>query len=87
MRIDFIIKKIIMFLPFYLILKPLILINYRKRVKSAVCEDGKNPDEWYWADLLAVNCGYFVKPKMEAWQKTAIMQLKTIEYHKQQHKD
>ncbi len=52
--------KILMFLPFHLILKPLIKRNYRLRFKSAMNGDGKHPDEWYWADSLAVKYGYFV---------------------------
>lgn len=34
------------------ILAPLIRRNYALR------EAGKRPDEWYWADLLAVRWGY-----------------------------
>jgi len=49
------IYRILMFLPFHLILKPLIKRNYRLRM------EGKLPDEWYWADKIAVKFGYFVK--------------------------
>jgi len=52
--------RIIMFLPFYLILKPLIKRNYKLRRKSAISEDSKYPDVWYWADIIAVEYGYFV---------------------------
>lgn len=34
------------------ILAPLIRINYRAR------SDGDLPDEWYWADNLALKWGY-----------------------------
>lgn len=39
-------------LAFHLILRPLILWNYWMRAK------GKLPDEWYWADRLALEWGY-----------------------------
>ena len=35
-------------------LAPLIERNYRLRA------EGRLPDEWYWADRLAVRWGYFV---------------------------
>ena len=54
------IMRIIMFPVFHLILKPLIRRNYRLRELSAISGDGKYPDEWYWADLLAMNFGYHV---------------------------
>lgn len=41
-------------LIFVAVLKPLILRNYRLRAA------GKLPDEWYWADHLAMRWGYFV---------------------------
>jgi hypothetical protein len=47
-------KKFLMFFIFHLALKPLIKSNYRKR------KEGLEPDEWYWADSLAVRYGYFV---------------------------
>lgn len=43
-------KKLI----FVLVLRPLIERNYRLR------QEGKKPDEWYWADALAVRWGYFL---------------------------
>lgn len=48
------IYKALMFPVFHLLLKPLILINYKQR------KAGLKPDEWYWADQLAVKFGYFV---------------------------
>lgn len=39
---------------FYLVLRPLIVRNYRLRA------EGKLPDEWYWADRLACHLGWFV---------------------------
>lgn len=47
--------KWLMFIPFHLILKPLIKRNYRLRAQ------GKLPDKWYWADRLSVKYGYFVE--------------------------
>lgn len=47
--------RILMFFYFHLILKPLIKRNYKLRAKGIL------PDEWYWADLLAVEHGYYVK--------------------------
>lgn len=41
-------------LIFALVLRPLIRRNYRLR------QAGLSPDEWYWADRLAVSWGYFV---------------------------
>jgi len=41
-------------LAFVLILCPLIQRNYRQRA------EGKAPDQWYWADSLAVSWGYLV---------------------------
>lgn len=35
------------------ILRPLILRDYRLRA------EGKRSDQWYWADQLAVNWGFF----------------------------
>lgn len=40
------------YLTFHLVLKPLIKRNYRLR------KLGKLPDEWYWADNLAISCGF-----------------------------
>lgn len=54
------VKRALMFPVFHLILKPLIKRNYRLRKQSAISGDGKHPDVWYWADLLAVEYGYFV---------------------------
>lgn len=39
-------------LIFYHVLRPLIKRNYRMR------EAGLLPDEWYWADRLALSWGY-----------------------------
>jgi hypothetical protein len=38
---------------FETILRPLICRNYRLRA------EGLLPDEWYWADRLAVHWGFF----------------------------
>jgi hypothetical protein len=46
--------RLLFAIPFYLILQPLILRNYRLR------EEGKLPDEWYWADHISARMGYFV---------------------------
>ena len=54
-------RAILMFLPFWLVLRPLIKWNYRQRFESAMTGDGKHPDVWYWADTMAVKYGYFVK--------------------------
>jgi len=48
------------YLIFHLLLKPLILNNYRNRLNSAINGDGKYKDEWYWADKLATKHGYYV---------------------------
>ena len=47
--------KAITLLIFYLILRPLIVRNYRLRGIGIL------QDEWYWADALALHFGYFVK--------------------------
>lgn len=39
---------------FALLLRPLILRDYRLRT------EGKRPDKWHWADRLAVSWGKFV---------------------------
>lgn len=52
--------KVLMFIPFHLVLKPLIRRNYRLRALSAAYGDGRYPDVWYWADVLAMNSGYSV---------------------------
>lgn len=41
-------------LIFHLYLKPLIVDNYAKR------KAGELPDEWFWADTLAVEWGYAI---------------------------
>lgn len=41
-------------LIFHLYLKPLIKRNYRLRKMGVL------PDEWYWADRLAAEWGYYV---------------------------
>ena len=41
---------------FWVVLRPLILRNYRLR------EQGKLPDEWYWADRRAFLWGYTIEP-------------------------
>ena len=53
-------RRVVMFFYFHLILKRLIRINYQRRYESAIKLDGKYKDEWYWADLLAAEYGYFV---------------------------
>ncbi len=40
-------------LVYVAILRPLILLDYKLR------EWGWKPDEWYWADRLAISWGYF----------------------------
>ena len=55
------IRRIIMFPVFWLILRPLIKRNYRLRYRSALNGDGKYPDQWYWADVIAAKYGYFTK--------------------------
>lgn len=52
---------LVMWPVFHLALKPLIRRNYRLRMESAISGDGKYPDQWYWADVLAMKCGHFVK--------------------------
>ena len=54
MKIRKCINRAVMFVLFHSVLKHLIKRNYKLR------EQGKLPDEWYWADELAVNHGYFV---------------------------
>jgi len=49
-----------MFIPFNIILRPLIYHNYKQRYKSAVYGYRNHPDEWYWADLIAIRFGYYV---------------------------
>ena len=49
-----IITKAIKLLIFYLVLRPLIVRNYRLRRESIL------QDEWYWADKIAVRYGYYV---------------------------
>ncbi len=46
--------KAILFLPIALVLWPLVARNYRLR------KQGKLPDEWYWADSILLNNGWFV---------------------------
>jgi hypothetical protein len=42
-------------LIFHMYLKPLILENYALR------RAGKLPDEWFWADRLGAEWGYYVE--------------------------
>lgn len=42
-------------LIFIVVLRPLIRRNYRLRY------EGRLPDRWYWADLVALRWGYFVE--------------------------
>lgn len=46
--------RLIKFLTFYCVLKPIILNDYRLRTK------GKRPDRFHWADKIALQWGYFV---------------------------
>ncbi len=46
-------KRALLYIPYKLILRPLITRNYRLRA------DGKIPDAWYWADKLGSSYGYF----------------------------
>lgn len=46
-------SSIIRRVVFLLILRPLTIRNYRLRAK------GKRPDEWYWADVKAMQWGFF----------------------------
>ena len=48
------IKHSLLWVPFHIVLKPLIKRNFRLR------ERGVLPDKWYWADLLALKCGFRV---------------------------
>tara|TARA_R110000803_G_scaffold115793_4_gene184348 strand:+ start:5345 stop:5521 length:177 start_codon:yes stop_codon:yes gene_type:complete len=50
-----VIKKALMFPVFILVLRPLIIRNYKLR------RLGLLPDEWYWADSIACKYGYFIK--------------------------
>lgn len=45
------------YLIFHLYLKPMIKDNYAKRAAHEL------PDEWFWADRLACDWGYFVGTK------------------------
>jgi len=47
--------RFIRWFVFRAFLVPLILWNYRER------RLGNLPDEWYWADKLAINWGYAIK--------------------------
>jgi hypothetical protein len=47
------IKKILLWPIYMLVLRPLIKRNYKLR------EQGKIPDEWHWADLIAIEHGYY----------------------------
>jgi len=49
-------KGILFYLYFHLILKWLIARNYILREKGIL------PDEWHWADELAVDHGYYLNP-------------------------
>lgn len=55
--------KWLMFIPFHLILKPLIKRNYRLRAQ------GKLPDVMYWADQLAMEYGYFADTDFVQYQR------------------
>jgi len=48
-------RKLALAVPYWLILRPLIIRNYNAR------ERGELPDEWYWADRLACNWGWFTR--------------------------
>ena len=46
-------------LVWHLVLKPLIVRNYRLRAL------GRLPDEWYWVDEVACKWGYAIRP--DSW--------------------
>lgn len=46
-------KRILMWPVYIVVLRPLIAINYKQR------ELGNIPDQWYWADELAVKYGFY----------------------------
>lgn len=48
--------KLIIYL---LILKPIIVMNYKNRYKSAINGNHDYPDQWYWADKIAVKWGFY----------------------------
>ena len=62
------IKALFMWPVFHLILKPLIKRNYRLREESSIKGDGKYPDQWYWADKLAISYGYAVSGKTKPYK-------------------
>lgn len=43
-----------LYMPIAVMLYPLVVANYRQRV----C--GEAPDEWYWADRVLENLGWYV---------------------------
>ena len=65
--------RIMLYPFFHLWLKHLIQRNYRMRAISSICKAHNMPpctpdgkfyyDEWYWADKLCAEYGYFVKSK------------------------
>jgi len=70
-------RKLFRYVIFHEFLEPLILDNYEKRRKHLL------PDEWVWADELAVSWGYFVeytegKLMIEEHEKEMMDQYKPI---------
>ncbi len=69
-----------MYFYYHLILKYLIANNYRLRYKSAINDDDKHPDVWYWADELAVKYKYFTN--RDPYQVTTIGNIKAVKFLK-----
>ena len=78
-RIERVVMRGLMYLPFHLWLKRLIEENYKNRALTAICKthnipvctlDGKEyKDEWFWADKLCSKYGYYVdnKARRDKW--------------------
>ena len=45
---------------FELIAKHIIYYNYLLRYESALRQDGKHPDEWFWLDYWASKNGFYI---------------------------
>ena len=72
--------RFVMWFYYHLVLKYLIMRNYRLRYKSALNGDGKYPDVWYWADSLATRYGYFTN--RDSYEVTTVGNIKAFKFVK-----
>lgn len=54
-------RKLLMFIPYYLLLRRLIRVNFANQYASDRLKNNLYSNKFYWIDRLCCNCGYATK--------------------------